>query len=451
MMSPEGRSSEALELRRAGDFRRLWTGQALSSLGSTVAGTSIILLLLAETHSPLRTGMAGSAFTAGFLGSHLLAGWLGGRFRRRVLLQACNLVAGCASVVLMASVIFHHLIFVVAIGAALTEGVTSGIFEITEAAAMPCIVSAERLPRALVLNQARGYAARLAGPPLSGVLLALGRIVPFAANTISCIACLLLVQRIRSPLQLSGQEASESLRRVTLSTGWRNVRGIPFVRVSTCFVACSDFLINAATWVVILLAVDTRANPAEVGVVLACGGAGGLAGALGASRLRLRPSALPAFMMTVPLATAAILGLTATTSGVMTGLPYAMIFVAWPLWQGLVNARVVELVPDAERAHTLGVARLLAATPSLIAAPAAGLLVAQAGPRLACLVLAAAMLALGAAAALPAIRRAVVTGLLVGAATVPNVASRACREAEIKDMRPVDCKPARPHLTGDGQ
>jgi MFS family permease len=398
-----------MSLRHNRDFANLWAGQVISSLGGGMASTSLILVLLAQTRSPTITGLAGSVFMAGFIGSNLLAGWLGHRYQRRGVLQACNLVAAVACAALVACLIAGHLVLIVAIGTALIEGITTGIFAVTEAAAMPFIVSSEDLPRALVLNQARGYAARLAGPPLGGLLLGIGRVIPFAANAISYLVSVALLRRIRSPLRQSGEQARAAERSVTLVTGWRNIRGIPFVRVSSCFVACSDFLVNATTWVIIMLTVSTGSGPAQVGVVLACGGIGGLGGALAASRLHLSHSWLPAFMLVVPLVTAGLLTLAAVSRGVTIGLPYALIFAAWPLWQGMVIARVMELVPDAERGHTLAVGRLLTAAPSLLAPPVAGLLVTSLGPRAACLALAAGMAALALAAALPAVRRATAT------------------------------------------
>jgi predicted MFS family arabinose efflux permease len=374
----------------------------VSALGSATAGTAISLLLLAQTRSPAVSSLASSLFMAGYLGSRLPAGWLGGRFGRRTVLQACNLAASLAAAALVACVAAHHLVLPAAYGAALAEGLASGVFGVIEATAIPWVVTPGALARAFALNQARTYTAQLAGPPLGGLLFGIGRILPFAANAASYLVSSVLLRRVRSPLQPAGGRPGP----VSLVTGWRNFRATPFLLVSTLFVAASDFLLNAATWVVIVLAVSTGIGSARVGIVLASGAAGGLCGSLAAGRLRPRPSWIPALMPAMPVAGAALLTAISVAPGPLIGPPYAGMFVAWPLWQGLAGARTTELLPDAERAHTLAVTGLLSAAPSLLAAPAAGLLIATAGARPAAQLIAAAMAGLALTAALPRVRQA---------------------------------------------
>lgn len=53
---------------------------------------------------------------------------------------------------------------------------------------------------ALAQNQARGRAAKLAGPPLGGALLGLARVAPFVADAVSYAVSLATVTAVRGPL-----------------------------------------------------------------------------------------------------------------------------------------------------------------------------------------------------------------------------------------------------------
>ncbi|MDN3358574.1 MFS transporter [Actinomadura sp. DC4] len=386
-----------------GDFARLWVGQVLSSVGSRASGTAFVLLVLAETHSPVMAGVAGAFATGGFLLAHVFGGSLADRHSRRTVMITCDLVSTGTLVVFAATLLTGGLVFPVALGMCLVDGLVYGVFTVTEAAAVSVIAEGDRLPRALMLNQARSYTAGLSGPPLGGFLLGLGRVVPFAADAVSHVVSLALIRRIRSPL--GRPDRTGGLDRRALTQGWRNVLSNPFIRLTGGFVATTDFLINALRLVVIVLAQRAGASPVEVGLLFACGSTGGMLGAFAAARTRTRPSALRVFVIAVPLGTAVLFGLLSVSRGVAIGVVYALVFAAWPLWQGLVTARWMTLVPDGERARTFAAVRLMTSTPSLFAEITGGWLVVQAGPQRACLILGVAMALVGLAAALPASRR----------------------------------------------
>ncbi|GAB3980679.1 MFS transporter [Actinoallomurus acanthiterrae] len=392
-----------------GDFVRLWVGQALSDLGSRASGTAFTLLVLAETHSPVKAGVAGAFSMAGFLAAHLFGGLVADRHSRRTVMIACDAVSLTALLVFTATLLTGRFSFLVAVGMCLVSGVAYGVFSVAETAAVSYVADGDRLPRALVLNQARSYGAGLSGPPLGGLLLGIGRAVPFAADAVSHVVSLVLLRRMRSPLGRPDPGSGGALGLGSLTQGWRNVLNTPFIRLTGAFVAVTDFLINALRLVIVVLAQRGGGSPVQVGLVLACGSAGGLLGALVGSRTRTRPSLLRVFVVAVPLGTAVLFTLLAASRGLLLGAVYALVFAAWPLWQGLVTARWMMLVPDHERAQTFAAVRLMTATPSLFAGLVGGWLIVQAGPAHACLVLAAVMAAVGVAAALPSSRRALST------------------------------------------
>ncbi len=83
-------STTTASLWRHPDFLRLWTGQAISRLGSSVAGLAIPLIAAITLEAtPTQMGILGAAWTAPFLVVGLLAGvWVDRLPRRPILIVA---------------------------------------------------------------------------------------------------------------------------------------------------------------------------------------------------------------------------------------------------------------------------------------------------------------------------------------------------------------------------
>ena len=74
----------------------LWTGQAVSVLGSRVSSIAYPLLVLALTRSPAQAGLVGFAGTLPYLLFQLPAGGLVDRWNRKRTMIACELGRGLA-------------------------------------------------------------------------------------------------------------------------------------------------------------------------------------------------------------------------------------------------------------------------------------------------------------------------------------------------------------------
>ena len=68
------RDDNTIPLRHNRDFQLLWSGQAISVLGSQTSKIAYPLLVLAMTGSPAKAGIAGFAAMLGYLLFPLLAG-----------------------------------------------------------------------------------------------------------------------------------------------------------------------------------------------------------------------------------------------------------------------------------------------------------------------------------------------------------------------------------------
>ena len=134
-------------------------------------------------------------------------------------------------------------------------------------------------------NEARQNAAQLAGPPLGGALFGLSRAAPFAADAFSYLASLVTLPFIKAPMQaprpVPSPSAPPAARRLRAELGeglawtWRQ----PFLRYSAFFAASVNILLQILTLGLIVLARRDGASAAEIGIIVGCMGAGGLAGA----------------------------------------------------------------------------------------------------------------------------------------------------------------------------
>lgn len=79
-----------MTLWRNRDFLLLWSGQAISVLGTSVATLALPLLVLAMTHSPVQAAFIAAAQTVPYLLFSLPAGALVDRWNRKTVMILCD-------------------------------------------------------------------------------------------------------------------------------------------------------------------------------------------------------------------------------------------------------------------------------------------------------------------------------------------------------------------------
>jgi hypothetical protein len=309
-----GGLERVVPLRRNRDFQLLWGGQAVSVLGSQTSKIAYPLLVLAMTGSPAKAGIAGFAAMLGYLLFPLLAGGLADRHDRKRIMIACDALRLAAVGSIAVAGWAAHITYVQVLVAGFVEGTASVFFGLAQRGALPMLVHPSQRSAAIGQNEARQNAAQLAGPALGGWLFGLSRAAPFAADAASYLASLVTLPFIKTPMQLpptaaapaSGSASASGSRglrapassspsasgsrglRASLGEGlawsWRE----PFLRYSAFFAASVNLLLQVLTLGIIVLARHDGASPAQVGLIVGCTGAGGLAGALVAPRLAAR-------------------------------------------------------------------------------------------------------------------------------------------------------------------
>src|SRR6478736_4561928 len=87
-------------LKVSRDFRRLWLGQAVSFLGSTITVAALPFQVFHETGSSFAVGMLGVAQLGPLLVFSLIGGALADSIDKRKLLLGITLVSTCCSLAL---------------------------------------------------------------------------------------------------------------------------------------------------------------------------------------------------------------------------------------------------------------------------------------------------------------------------------------------------------------
>ncbi len=280
---------DPVPLRRNRDFQLLWSGQAVSLLGSQTSKIAYPLLVLAMTGSPAKAGIAGFAAMLGYLLFPLPAGALADRLDRKRIMIACDAVRLAAIASIAVAYWASHLTYAQILLAGFAEGTATIFFSLAERAALPLMVHPTQRSTAIAQNEARTNVAQLAGPALGGALFGLSRAAPFVADAFSYLASLVTLPFIRTPMQVARRSAPRGAprrMRAELREGLAFTWQQPFLRYASIFGAAVNLLIQVVVLGLIVLGRHDGASPAEIGVIVGCLGAGGIAGALAAPWLQ---------------------------------------------------------------------------------------------------------------------------------------------------------------------
>ncbi|MFC6085110.1 MFS transporter [Sphaerisporangium aureirubrum] len=341
--------SELPPLRRNFRFQTLWIGAATSELGTTLTWLAFPLLILAVTGSPAVAGLI-SAFriTTNLLVSLPAGVWVDRWDRRRILIVSEAVRFGSLTALTLAiftdQVAIWHIVVV-----AVANGTADAFFNPARAAAIRAVVAPEQRASAYAQEEARSHAASLAGPPLGGVLFALGRVVPFAVDALTYLismVCVILAKVPRHPETATDQRQKTRMRADIAEAGgwlWRQ-RGL---RAGLAFSLVSNLVANALLLPVIVMIEAGGGDSAVTGLVLAGMGLGGLLGAMVSARIGalLPPGRL---MLAVVGFFALMVCATALPFGAYwPAVPLFLAMVAVPALNVALQVLVAALVPDA--------------------------------------------------------------------------------------------------------
>jgi hypothetical protein len=161
-------------------------------------------------------------------------------------------------------------------------------------AALPSIVGAPLLPRALARNQTRDFLLSLAGPIAGASLFSRSAALPFALDAVSYALSLALLVPMRPEAVEYSAPARARPTGAAIRSGLALLRRRPVLRDAGLCLAMLNLLLTGSTFGLIVLTQSGGPHPIAAGTIITAQAAGGLMGSLMADRVahRLGPRAV---------------------------------------------------------------------------------------------------------------------------------------------------------------
>ncbi len=372
----------------------LWSGQALSSLGSQISQVAYPLLVLAITGSPAKAGIVGFARNLPIAVLALPAGAIADRVNRKYVMVACDGVRALAMSAIPIGLLAGDLPFGLIVAVAVVDGAGFVVTYVAERGVVRQLVTADQLPEAVARNESRTFGAMVAGPPLGGLLFGIGQAVPFLTDAISYAASTISKLSISTDFQ----EARAGMTPGDAREGLRWLWERPFFRLCALLFAASNPVFSGLYLLVVVLAKSHGATPTAVGIMLGIAAAGGLLGALLAPYLQRRLSARSVLVGENWMIAFSIPWLLLAHNAVLIGVIMGAAELITPVTNSIVVSYRVAAAPDRLQGRVQAASTLISFSAGWLGPLAVGLLLESAGSSATILALAgwSAVLAVGA-------------------------------------------------------
>jgi MFS family permease len=167
-----GRHERATAALKHRDFRLLWAGQFVSTLGTQMQNVALGWQVYLLTGDPLQLGALGLVRAIPTIAFSLIGGTLAdARDRRRLLLITQMVLAGFSAVLALATQMEFVTVALI-YGVTLCVSTADTFDDPARQALIPNLVPRHRLPQALTLNILAGNVATIVGPAIGGVAIA---------------------------------------------------------------------------------------------------------------------------------------------------------------------------------------------------------------------------------------------------------------------------------------
>jgi Transmembrane secretion effector len=272
-------ASRPLPLWRNRDYLLLWSGQAISAIGSSVSELAFPLLVLSVTQSAAQAGFVAAlrALPAPLFG--LLAGVLVDRWDRRRVMILCDIGRALSLASIPIAFALGHLTVAQLYITSLFEGTLVVLFKLAHTASLSQVAAKEQLAAAVAQEEVMEGTTALFGPTLSGLLYTASKMLPFIADAISYAVSVVTLLLIRTPFQQERRSERRKLR-VEITEGIIWMWHQPFIRAMTLLSGASALVLPGSLLVVIVLAQQQHASAFIIGLIFAVGGAGSILGSL---------------------------------------------------------------------------------------------------------------------------------------------------------------------------
>jgi predicted MFS family arabinose efflux permease len=351
------------------NFRRFWIASLISNCGSWLQTVAAGYLVFHLTHSP---GMVGALSLVSRGPSFVLSisgGKLADRFDRRRIgrwtFALQGLAAAGMAVMSLLGLLSVPVIF--ALTFALGVGFALGLPAIL--ALVPALVPPGQFEQAVALNAAGVNVARLAGPAVGGVLLALvGATLCFGLNAFSFLALILVLLWVH--VRPSGSRPTFVSTRLALRFAWGDVAIRRLLVSMAMFAALAAPIQELAP----VIAHQLGAGATGLGLLLGAMGGGALIGAWVLDRLQARGLTRGAAVALATVMFAVMMSGVAVAPNFALGLVAMALCGAFWIWMFiLINTSIQLRAPRSMVGRMLGFYQLAVIGPIAIGSLLAGL------------------------------------------------------------------------------
>ena len=336
------------------NFRLLWTGAFLSSIGTWTQDVALAWLIHVRFVDPFYLGLRAFASDAPLITFMLVGGAVADRVDRRRILLTSQILQMIFAATLGVLYALGRLGIVPILLIAFFTGLAQSQSAPTYQAVLTSLVPPKQIPNAVALNSLQFNLSRAIGPVIAGVILAKWGTGPcFAVNALSFLAVIVALWRIDLPPPAPAKK--ETLGQ-SLRTGLRHVGESPVLFVLTALgLTGSFFAFPLLTYLPVIAGDVLKTGAPGYSLLLSSFGAGAIGGAIATAQRGNAPG-----RGRLMLATLALYGVTALAAVVSRrqAVAMALLFVAaWSLVTAFstLNSLVQENAPDALRGRVLSI------------------------------------------------------------------------------------------------
>ena len=265
-------------LRLDRDYRLLWSGQAISTMGRFITQVVLPYQVYVLTGDLLAVGLLSIVQLIPILAFSLGGGAVADAVDRRRLLLVTQLgLMGCSAALAGLALLPAPPLFALYVVAFVAAGLGS-IDQPARASSIPRLVPPERLPAAISLNQVVFNGSAVIGPALGGIILAtLGIAAAYTVDVVTFLAAIVALL-LMHPIPPTAGQARASVQSI--------LEGLRFARskrelLATFIVDINAMVFGSPRALFPALALDVfKVGPAGVGFMASAAGLGALLAAL---------------------------------------------------------------------------------------------------------------------------------------------------------------------------
>jgi MFS family permease len=299
-------------------YRKLFAASTISNLGDGVSLIAYPWLASAITRNPILIAMVAVAQRLPWLLFTLPAGVITDRSDRRRLMVGANALRAVLTAVVALAVFARRdvlpspdevdqvvstewLLYLILIAATLLLGVGEVLYDNSAQTFLPAIVETDDLEKANGrLYSAELVANQFAGPPLAGLLLAIGFALPFVVDAGSFAASAVLVFSITAVARPKPEISERRPWKVEAAEGFRWLWHHDLLRTLAITLGLLNMLTNVAMAAFVLFSQEVLGTSTTEFAILSTAGAfGGVLGGWVASRVSRRIGSGPSLALTV--------------------------------------------------------------------------------------------------------------------------------------------------------